>query len=83
MNKDQLKIKCNIKLKILFLMVGIMMLCTACSKPNAGRLTAKKSRNSSTTVHAVREEELEEVQSTADFPTVKDRYYMILKHDII
>ncbi len=82
MNKDQLKIKCNIKLKILFLMVGIMMLCTACSKPNAGRLTAKKSRNSSATVHAVGEEEREEVQSTADFPTVKDRYYMILKHDI-
>lgn len=82
MNKDRLKIKCSIKLKILFLTVGIMMLGTACSKPNAERLTAKKSQNSSTTVHAVGEEEREEVQSTADFPTTKDHYYMILKHDI-
>ena len=75
MNKDRLKIKRNIKLKILFLLVGIMMSGAACSKPNAERLTAKKSQNSSAAVHAVGKEE---VQSTADFPTVKDRYYMIL-----
>lgn len=74
--------QCKRKLTVLFFLFGMLMLCTACNQANSGRFTAKKSGNASAAVNAVSQTGDEEVQSTADFPEVTDRYYVILKHDI-
>lgn len=82
MNKNLYESQCKRKLAVLFFLFGMLTLCTACSPANSDRLTAKQSRNSSTAVNAAGQAGDEEEQSTADFPQVTDRYYVILKHDI-
>ncbi len=83
--KIRMKIRMKVRMKRMLIMLlplfGMMLFCVACSKPNAGRLTAKKSAKATAAVNAAGHSEDDKEQSTADLPKMTERYYMVLKHD--